>query len=149
MRDRAPGDRHRVVVGAEIPPLATVAYQRALEERRFSSDSIHDDAYTRAHGYAGALVSAYVLCGYMSQLLVDFFGADWLRDSHIALTFVDGGVQQGDAVTCRGRVTGRTGCDEGVRLDLEIWMEKGPGTRVVLGTASGVLRAPPSGAAGG
>lgn len=34
---------------------------------------IHNDSYTKAAGYPGALVSAYVLAGYMSELLVNFF----------------------------------------------------------------------------
>lgn len=127
-------------VGGEIPPLRKVAYQRALEELRFSSDSIHNDEYTRSHGYAGALLSAYVLCGYMSELVVGFFGCDWLRGSELSLTFINGGVQQGDEVTCRGRITGRTKREDGVQIDLEVWMEKGAATKVVVGKASGVIR---------
>lgn len=139
--NRRPSTPAKTAVGTEIPAVVKVAYQRALEQLSFSSDSIHNDPYTRSHGYGGALMSAYVLCGYMSELMVNFFGHHWMRGSEISLTFIDGGVQQGDRITCRGRITSRTECAEGVRLGLEIWMEKGASaTRVVVGTASGVIR---------
>jgi hypothetical protein len=133
--------RDYIEIGTEIPPLRKTAYQRTLAELRFSSDSIHNDEYTRGQGYAGALMSAYVLCGYMSELMVNFSGHDWMRNSEISLTFVNGGVQQGDEIICRGRISRRTECEDGSRIELEIWMEKGAAaTKVVVGRASGVLR---------
>ncbi len=71
--------------GMEIPPLTKTAYQRALDELSFSSDSIHNDEYTRGQGYAGALMSAYVLCGYMSELMVKCSRASYLstRDERL------------------------------------------------------------------
>jgi hypothetical protein len=64
-----------------------------------------------------------------------------MRGSRISLTFINGGVQQGDRITCRGRVTGTTECEEGLRVEAEIWMEKAaPATKVVVGTASAVIR---------
>ncbi len=127
--------------GMEIPPLLKTAYQRALDELRFSSESIHNDEYTRRKGYAGALMSAYVLCGYMSELMVNFFGHHWMSGSRISLTFINGGVQQGDRITCHGRVTATTECEDGLRVEAEIWMEKDePAKRVVVGTASAVIR---------
>jgi hypothetical protein len=128
-------------LGMEIPPLTKTAYQRALDELSFSGDSIHNDAYTRRQGYGGALMSAYVLCGYMSELMVNFFGHHWMRGSRISLTFINGGVQQGDRITCRGRVTAATEYEDGLRVKAEIWMEKGePSKKVVVGAASAVIR---------
>lgn len=127
--------------GMEIPALTKTAYQRALDELSFSPDSIHNDEYTRGQGYAGALMSAYVLCGYMSELMVKFFGYHWMRGSRVSLTFINGGVQQGDRITCLGRVTAATECADGLRVEAEIWMEKGaPSKKVVAGTASAVIR---------
>jgi hypothetical protein len=126
--------------GQEIPPLRKIAYQRALDEGRFSSTSIHNDEYTRSQGYAGALMSAYVLCGYMSELLVGFFGPDWLRGGRLSLTFIGGGVQQRDPVTCRGIIVETSEEADGLRHRLELRMEKGPGTQVIAGEASGLIR---------
>jgi len=128
-------------VGSEMPPVRKKSYQRSLDETVFMADSIHNNDYTRGKGYAGALTSSYVLCGYMSELLVNFFGPSWLKGGQIALTFINGGVQQGDEITCRGVITERVEEKGGIRLNLDIWMEKGEGVKVAVGKASGIIKA--------
>jgi hypothetical protein len=126
--------------GMEIPPVRKKSYQRSLDELKFAADSIHNNDYTRGKGYAGALTSSYVLCGYMSELLVNFFGPSWLKGGQIALTFINGGVQQGDEIICRGVITERVEEESGIRLNLDIWMEKGEGVRVAVGKACGIIK---------
>ena len=128
-------------VGSEIPPVRKVSYQRSLDENVFAADSIHDDGYTQSKGYAGALTSSYVLCGYMSEMLVNFFGPGWLQGGRISLTFINGGVQQGDEITCRGIIVEKVEEETGIRLNLDIWMEKGQGVKVAVGKASSLVRA--------
>jgi hypothetical protein len=130
-----------IKVGSEISPVSKVSYQRSLDENVFMPDSIHNDDYTRTKGYAGALTSSYVLCGYMSEMLVNFFGAGWLKGGKIALTYIDGGVQQGDRITCHGVIMEGIEEEDGIRLNLDLWMEKGEGVKVAVGKASGVLKA--------
>lgn len=125
--------------GAEIAPLAKTIYQRALAEVVFGKDSIHNDDYTRDAGYPGALVSAYVLAGYMSEPMVRLFGESWFVSGKIALSFIGKGVQQGDKVTIGGRVTDVEPEAGGLRVSLELWLEKAAGERPVLGRASGLL----------
>jgi acyl dehydratase len=127
-------------MGSEIPSLTKVAYQSTLHTQTFLADSIHDTEYARRHGYTGALVSGYVLNEYMSEMLVNFFGTDWLRGGRISLVFIKPGVQEGDGVTCHGTVMESIIEHSGVRLNLDIWMEKGKGIKVVTGKASGILR---------
>ena len=131
-------------VGDELPPCEKVVYQRALAERVFSAESIHNDEYTRRQGYPGALVSAYVLCGYMSEPLVRFFGPSWFTSGEISLRFIGKGIQQGDHVRCGGRVREivQDGEDPRRRVVLDIWMEKDGGIRPVVGTASAVVPVP-------
>ena len=126
-------------VGAEIPSVRKISYQRSLHENVFAADSIHNDEYTQSKGYAGALTSSYVLCGHMSEMLVNFFGPGWLQGGKISLTFIDGGVQDGDEVTCRGTIVEKVEEETSVRLNLDIWMEKGQGVKVAVGKASGML----------
>jgi len=128
-----------IKAGIEIPSTRKISYQRSLDENVFAADSIHNDGYTRNKGYAGALTSSYVLCGYMSEMLVNFFGPSWLEGGRISLTFIDGGVQQGDEITCRGIIVERIEEETGVRLNLDIWMEKGEGVKVAVGKASGMV----------
>jgi hypothetical protein len=77
----------------------------------------------------------------MSELMVNFFGHHWMKGSSISLTFINGGVQQGDRITCRGSVSAATEYEGGLRVGTEIWMEKGePAQKVVVGTASALIR---------
>src|SRR5688572_19702448 len=85
-------------VGTELPRLGKTIYQRSMAQNAFAADSIHNDDYTRKSGYPGALVSAYVLNGYMSEPLVRLFGASWFTTGKLALSFLGRGVQQGDKV---------------------------------------------------
>ena len=138
-----------VRVGDELPPTRKTIYQRALAETEFSTDSIHNDDYTRQHGYAGALVSAYVITGYVTEPLVRFFGKSWLTTGKYALKFVGKGLQQGDAVICGAVVTGIEDLAGGARrVSLEVWIEKADGVRPVIGQASGVLATASPGACG-
>ena len=130
--------------GYQLPGLEKTVFQRALAERDFSEDSIHNNDYTKAHGYPGALISAYVLSGYMSEPMVSFFGGSWFTSGELSLRFIGKGVQQGDRVTCGASVRevqeGRAG--EAPRVVFDVWMEKADGARPVLGTASAILREP-------
>ena len=125
-------------VGDAIPGTRKTIYQRALAEIQFTSESIHNDDYTRAKGYPGALVSAYVLNGYMSEVMVNLFGWSWFSTGRINLTFVGKGVQQGDAVACGGRIKALEDGPGGRRIVVEVWMDKEDGTRPVVGEASAV-----------
>src|SRR5436309_3842034 len=111
-------------VGQEIAPTHKVVYQRALERSNFSDDSSHNDDNARRFGYPGALVSAYVLAGLMSEPMVELFGPSWFSSGAIALTFIGTGVQQGDDVTCRGEVVGAEPGPAGTRLEIKTWMER-------------------------
>jgi hypothetical protein len=130
--------------GYELPPVEKTIFQRALAERSFSEDSIHNNQYTMQHGYPGALVSAYVLAGYMSEPMVTFFGASWFTTGEISLRFVGKGLQQGDQVTCGAKVREIIDASPGglPRVVFDVWMEKDGGVRPVLGTASALLGEP-------
>lgn len=138
------GEAEHAQVGDELETREKIIYQRALEERAFSDESIHNDDYTRRQGYPGALVSAYVLCGYMSEPLVRFFGQAWFTSGEISLRFIGKGVQQRDLIRCGGRVREivQHGGDPHRRVVLDVWMEKEGGVRPVVGTASAVVRGP-------
>jgi hypothetical protein len=129
-----------VRVGDELPRTQKTVFQRSFLEKKYGAKSIHNDEYTKQHGYPGALISAYVLAGYVSEVLVNFFGESWLTTGKYNLAFTGKGVQQGDAITCGAVVTGVEGAlGGGQKVDLEVWIEKA-GTRPVIGRASGVLK---------
>ena len=134
-------DASEIRPGYQLPPVEKTVYQRALAERAFLEDSIHNDDYTKGQGYPGALVSAYVLAGYVSEPLVNLFGRSWFTTGEFAIRFIVHGVQQGDRVTIGGEVREIQQGDDGGprRVLLDVWMEKEGGIRPVIGTASAVL----------
>jgi acyl dehydratase len=129
-----------VSVGSEIPSYTKVAYQRALMEYEFATDSSHHPEYAKSKGYAGALVSGIVLCAYMSEMLLGFFGPEWMRGGKFSASFISPGVQLGDKVTCHGKVLESTKMETGTVIKLDIWMEKNEGVKVMVGEASGILK---------
>lgn len=125
-----------VKIGKELKPVSKKSYQRALDEREFDDNSIHNDDYTKGQGYSGALTSSYVLCGYMSELMVNNFGDGFIEGGEISLKYINGGVQQGDPIECKGRVSDISIQGEQLRVSCEIWMEKFGSKKVVVGTAA-------------
>jgi hypothetical protein len=75
-------------------------------------------------------------------MLLDFFGPYWLKGGVISQNFINGGVQEGDSLVCHGRIIGMTEEVSGIRLNLDIWMEKGQGVKVLVGKASGLISEP-------
>jgi len=125
--------------GIEIPPVVKTAYQQSLHEHEFLPDSSHNEEYAKNIGYPGRLVSGYVLCAYMSEMLVNFFGPGWLKGGKFSAMFISPGVQEGDVLTCRGIVAYEVRESSRKRVNLAIWIEKIPWLKVVVGKASGVL----------
>jgi hypothetical protein len=125
--------------GIEIPSVVKIAYQRSLHEREFLPDSSHNEEYARSVGYPGRLVSGYVLCAYMTEMLVNFFGPSWLKGGRFSAMFISPGVQEGDALTCRGFIRDEVREKAGENVNLDIWIEKMPGLKVVVGKANGIL----------
>lgn len=128
-----------IEIGQELEPTHHTSYQRSLVERKFEERSIHRDDYTQSQGYAGALTSSYVLCGYMSEIMVNTFGPGYIKGGKIYIKFFGGGVQNGDQITIKGAVTEKTREENGIRIHCDIWMEKGEGHQVVAGQASALL----------
>jgi hypothetical protein len=129
-----------VRVGDELPETHKKVFQRSFVERKYPANSIHNDEYTRQQGYPGALISAYVLAGYVSEVLVNFFGESWLTTGKFNLAFTGKGVQQGDAIACGAVVTAVEGEPGGEqKVELEVWIDKAGG-RPVVGRASGILK---------
>ncbi len=130
---------HDIVVGMPVPSMEKVAYQRALDIADFKPGSSHLDDYARTRGYSGALLSGYILCGYINEFMVNFFGQKWFTGGEISLSFINQGVRQHDTLMIKGVVTGKTAGENGERVEIDFWMEKKDGVKVVVGKASGEI----------
>ena len=129
-----------ITVGMEVPPVIKVAYQKALDVGNFREDSSHKDNYAQTKGYPSALLSGYILCGYISEFLVNFFGAGWLKGGEVSLAFVKA-VHQNYEITIRGTVKEKRAVRGGAKVAIDFWIEGAGGTRHVVGEASGTIKA--------
>lgn len=138
----------RLVEGTAVPPLRKHVYQRMLVEESFAEDSVHRDDYVLSKGYPGALVSAYVITGYVTELMVRCFGEDWLSSGSFKLKFIGTGLQQGDDIDVHAVVRSANALDDGrEQLKLEVWIKQlKSGSKNVVGEAS-CIRAPVSASA--
>ena len=101
--------------------------------------NVHTDlAAARQSGLPTRAASGAMCLGYLTELLVDLFGAGWLSGGELTSKFI-GIVDAGDDVTCAARVTAREETDTGVRFTLDVRCENQDGAPVVIGTASGVI----------
>lgn len=126
-----------LIIGQELPSVSRIAYQRALDEFPFLDDSSHKDHYARSKGYPAALLSGYILCGYLSKYFEDFFGPAWFIGGEIELAFVKA-VHQKQSVTIRASVAEKTEMKEGTRLKINFCIEQTDGTINLKGRASGI-----------
>ena len=129
-----------VAVGMEVPPVKKVAYQKALDIGNFLPDSSHKDNYAQTKGYPSALLSGYILCGYINEFLVNFFGPGWLKGGDVSLAFVKA-VHQNYEIAIRGTVKGRRAVKGGARVEIDFWIEGAGEVKHVIGEASGTIKA--------
>lgn len=124
--------------GMAISPIRKRVFQRMLVEENFSEDSVHRDDYIQSKGYPGALVSAYVITGYVTELMVRCFGEDWLTSGLFKLKFIGTGLQQGDDIDVCADVRATEILEDGSeRVTLDVWIDKlDGGARNVIGEAS-------------
>jgi acyl dehydratase len=92
---------------------------RARNLFRDAANRIHDDAVARQHGYAGALVAGVTIYGYLSRVVVDAWGMEWLRRGTATVRFARP-VYDGDLLTLSGTVRGRSGREEAGEILAEI-----------------------------
>ena len=119
-------------VGSELTPVTKIAKNTA------QGWGIHDDARAQVLGFKGALVPGITSLAYVTEMLVNVFGGNWMTSGEINLSFINP-LYEGERVTARAVVRDKKVEDRGLRLLLEVWAENEEGTRVAAGTASGLL----------
>ena len=117
--------------GYELPGVSQIARLRD----DYPPTSIHNDAFAKKMGWAGGLVPGAQETGYLTEMLVNFFGESWFEHGKLKLTFI-APVFKDETVIARGRIQEKQVEDSSVRLTLEVWCEKQDGQKVAVGTAS-------------
>ncbi|GLU50166.1 MaoC family dehydratase [Nocardiopsis ansamitocini] len=129
---------HNVPVRAGIP-ARTVSFT----QDQMSLFSWAGKGYSNVHtspekaaasGLDRTIVQAQQQTGHIIANLVDVFGASWFTSGELDLRFVSP-AYVGDVLTTTGAVLGET---DG-RLELEVWVENGQGTKTAVGWASAAI----------
>lgn len=109
--------------------------------RAFSgpSENYHTNReMARALGFPDVVVQGMMSLCFLSALLERTLGQGWLRGGKMNVSLVNV-VWAEDVVTPRAQVREETVEGSSRRLHLDVWCDKTDGTKVVVGTASGIL----------
>lgn len=120
--------------GARLPSIRIPTVNSASG----SKGSIHDDEKAREMGYAGGFVPGVTVLGYMTRLMNEAFGADWLRSGafrgRLRLP-----TYAGVEVTVEGEVVEEPSPENGDRLTAELRVLDPDGKVTANGSATCVL----------
>ncbi len=126
-------------VGAALPAITEVVTFEQMTIFSFGTRNIHTDRESaEAAGLAAPIAQGLMSTGYLSKLLVNFFGTHWFLTGQTSHAFVKP-VEIDDVITARGLVRERVQEPEGVRLVLDVWCRNRQGEMVTVGTASAVI----------
>lgn len=95
----------------------------------------YDDEYAKKVGLPAPIATGMMSAAYLSQMLTEYFGLDWIKGGKLSFTFIRP-VYTGDTLTCRGLVKERTSEGSKADLTLEVWCENQDGEKVTVGEAA-------------
>jgi acyl dehydratase len=102
--------------------------------------TIHTDlGFAMECGLPSRAASGAMFEGYLAELMVDLFGERWLREGKMSLKFI-ALVDPGDTLVPKAAVSSSEAGDSHVRFIMDVWCENQHGKKVVVGTATGLLR---------
>jgi len=134
-------DRRFDVGGGSGRELAAAPRRVTLEMcRAFSgpSENYHTNReMARALGFPDIVVQGMMALCFLSGLLTRELGEGWLRGGKMSVNLVNV-VWCDDVVAARAKLREETREGDRIRLHFDAWCEKEDGTKVVVGTASGV-----------
>lgn len=124
--------------GAELPGYTIHAKNVQARENRPDAMNIHDDTTATKLGFKRGFVAGGQNLGWLSKMLIGFFGPSYYQNGHFECTYVSP-VFDDDDIKVAGVVRERIEEANGVRLVCDVWLEKEDGTRPVVGMASGLV----------
>lgn len=102
------------------------------------SKNIHTDLeYSKGRGMPSRAVSATQLMGYMTELMIDMFGVEWLRTGKLNMKFF-AQVDVGSKLRARAVVSSSQAEGSKSKFELDVWVEDSNGNKVATGTAAGL-----------
>jgi acyl dehydratase len=102
--------------------------------------NIHTDLeFAKSCGLPTRAASGAMFEGYLTELMIDLFGENWLSGGRMELKFI-AIVDVGDKLLPKAIVQSKYIEDSGVRFVMEVWCQNQHGNKVVVGTATGIVR---------
>jgi acyl dehydratase len=125
-------------VGSELPPLKKTISQRQIDcYSGVRPKSIHTDvAWAKQKGFPAPLAQALMSTAYVSQMMVLWLGAGFVRGGKISASFIKP-VIVGDTLTARAVIKSREEVDSRAHVTVECWCENQHGIKTMVGSASG------------
>lgn len=127
--------------GTPIESLVKTARQDQMSVFSFAGEyqrNIHNDLeIAQKGGLALPIMQGQQEACYVAECLTSFFGAAWFTSGWQRVKFLKT-VSPGDVLTIRGVVVGEKEVEEeeGVRLDLDVWIQNQAGDMTLVGWAS-------------
>lgn len=125
-------------VGAELPPLKKTIQQRQIDcYSGVRPNSIHTDLeWAKKKGFPRTLVQALMSTAYVSQMMMKWLGAGFVKGGTISASFIQP-VYEGDTLTARAVVTSVEEVAGRPHVTVECWCENQAGAKTMVGSASG------------
>ena len=102
--------------------------------------NVHTDLeFAKSVGVPARAASGAMMQGYLTELMLDLFGDEWLTNGRLNLKFIRI-VDTNDKIVAKASVTSRQEDESGVRFDLDLWCENQRDEKVVVGTGTGWLQ---------
>ena len=99
--------------------------------------NVHTDLeFARACGLPARGASAATVIAYLSEIMVDLFGEEWLSRGRLELKFLRL-IEVDDRIVARGVVRS---IDDGGSIDLDVWCENQRGEKVCAGTGRSTIK---------
>jgi acyl dehydratase len=102
--------------------------------------NIHTDLDSaRSMGLSTVYVSATQYLGHLAELMIDLFGAGWLRGGRVSEVKFIKPVAEGDTIQTKARVRSKGESGSKVEFTMDVWCENQKGDKVLVGSAIGTL----------
>lgn len=102
--------------------------------------NIHTDLeFAKSCGLPTRAASGAMFEGYLTELMIDLFGEDWLTYGKMSLKFI-AIVDVNDTILPKAIVQSKQIDGSAVKFTMDAWCQNQHGNKVTVGTATGMIR---------
>ena len=113
-------------------------YSRYVFQGKDTKNIHTDDETARRAGLPRAVAQGRYPIGYLSEVLLDFFGRGWVQGGKLEVSLIKG-IYPGDTITVKGKIRDKVHEGNTIRIVLDVWIENQMKEKTTVGTASGLV----------